>query len=123
MNDAKNIFGEPLIACSTSPMTGFYRDGCCNTDALDQGTHTVCAVMTEEFLAFTKSQGNDLSTPMPQYQFLGLMPGDKWCLCVTRWREALHAGVAPQIIPEATHEKSLEYVSMKDLIAHAYVKK
>lgn len=120
MDEAKNIFGQPLISCSTHPMTGFYRDGCCHTDALDQGTHTVCAVMTEKFLAFTKSQGNDLSTALPHYQFPGLKPGDKWCLCVTRWKEALQAGVAPKVIPEATHEKSLEYVSMDDLIAYSY---
>ncbi len=102
-------------------MAGFFRDGCCNTDAMDQGTHTVCAIMTEDFLAFTKSQGNDLSTPLPHYQFPGLKPGDKWCLCVTRWKEALAAGVAPLIIPEATHEKSLDYVTMDDLIKHVYV--
>ncbi|MDW3191061.1 MAG: DUF2237 domain-containing protein [Cytophagales bacterium] len=122
MDDAKNIFGELLITCSTDPMTGFFRDGCCNTDAEDTGTHTVCAVMTEEFLAYTKSQGNDLTTPIPSYQFPGLKPGDKWCLCVNRWKEAMLAGVAPMIFPEATHERSLDYVSMEDLIKHAYVK-
>ena len=122
MDDAKNIFGESLITCSTDPMTGFFRDGCCNTDKEDSGTHTVCAVMTEEFLSYTKSQGNDLSTPIPSYQFPGLKPGDKWCLCVNRWKEAMLAGVAPMIVPEATHERSLDYVSMEDLIRHAYVK-
>lgn len=120
MMESKNIFGEPLIACGTDPMTGFYRDGCCNTGPMDAGTHTVCAIMTEDFLAFTKAKGNDLSTPVPQYQFPGLRPGDKWCLCVNRWKEALAAGVAPPIIPEATHEMSLEFVTMDQLIQHAF---
>lgn len=120
MKEAKNIFGEPIIPCSTDPMTGFYRDGCCNTDESDHGTHTVCAVMTAAFLDYTKSRGNDLSTPLPHYQFPGLKPGDKWCLCVNRWKEALEAGVAPKVIPEATHEKSLAFVTMDDLVSHAY---
>ena len=121
MQGSKNVFGEPLTDCSTAPLTGFFRDGCCHTGPMDTGTHTVCAIMTEDFLAFTQSRGNDLSTPMPHYQFPGLKPGDKWCLCVSRWKEALEAGVAPPVIPEATHEKSLEYVSMDELIAHAHV--
>ena len=115
-----NVFGETLIPCSTRPMTGFYRDGCCNTGPMDQGTHTVCAVMTADFLTFSKSRGNDLSTPRPAWQFPGLKPGDQWCLCVLRWKEALLAGVAPLVVLEATHEKSLQYVSMDDLVAHAY---
>ncbi|MEM9337698.1 MAG: DUF2237 domain-containing protein [Bacteroidota bacterium] len=114
-----NVFGEALIVCSTDPLTGFFRDGCCNTGPSDTGTHTVCAVMTPEFLDFTKEQGNDLSTPLPHYQFPGLKPGDKWCLCVNRWKEALLAGVAPKVILEATHEKALDFVTMEQLIEHA----
>lgn len=116
---AKNVFGEDLITCSTEPMTGFYRDGCCHTGPADQGRHVVCAVMTEEFLAFTKAQGNDLSTPRPEYRFPGLKPGDHWCLCALRWREAHEAGVAPLVVLEATHEKVLDYVRMEDLVAKA----
>jgi len=119
---SKNVFGEKLETCSTNPLTGFFRDGCCNTGPMDTGTHTVCAIMTEEFLAYTKGQGNDLSTPMPHYQFPGLKPGDKWCLCVNRWKEAFLAGVAPKVILEATHEKALEYVSMEDLLSLAFTK-
>ena len=114
-----NVFGEQLITCSTQPLTGFFRDGCCNTGPMDTGTHTVCAVMTEAFLEFTKTQGNDLTTPIPHYQFPGLKPGDRWCLCVTRWKEAFEAGVAPKVVLEATHEKALEFVTMEQLIMHA----
>ena len=117
---ANNLFGEPLIPCSTDPMTGFYREGCCETGPTDHGTHTVCAVMTEEFLAFTKARGNDLSTPIPAYQFPGLKPGDRWCLCASRWMEAYRAGVAPLIIPEATHEKTLEYIELKEILKFAH---
>jgi hypothetical protein len=120
MIQSKNVFGESLAVCGNDPTTGFYRDGCCNTGPSDTGTHTVCAIMTEEFLVYTKNLGNDLSTPIPAYQFPGLKPGDRWCLCVNRWKEALLAGVAPQVILEATHEKALEYVQMKDLLSHAY---
>jgi uncharacterized protein len=116
---AKNVFGEELITCSTDPMTGFYRDGCCHTGPDDRGRHVVCAVMTEEFLAYTKAQGNDLSTPRPEYQFPGLKPGDQWCLCALRWREAHEADVAPLVVLEATHEKVLDYVRMEDLVAKA----
>lgn len=119
MLNAKNVSGSDLIACSTSPMTGFYRDGCCQTGAGDTGIHVVCAQMTAEFLSYTKAQGNDLSTPMPMYQFPGLKPGDRWCLCAARWQEALDDGVAPPVILEATHAAALEYVSLKDLQAHA----
>ena len=115
----KNIFGEPLQTCCTAPMTGFFRDGLCRTDDSDHGTHTVCAIVTEEFLTFSKSMGNDLSTPRPEWQFPGLKPGDKWCLCASRWKEAFDAGVAPKVILEATHEETLEHVSIDDLIAHA----
>lgn len=120
--ESLNVFGESLITCSTAPMTGFYRDGCCNTGPMDSGTHTVCAIMTDKFLIFSKSRGNDLTTPRPQWQFPGLKAGDKWCLCVLRWKEALDAGVAPQVLLEATHEKSLNFVEMDDLIAYAYKK-
>jgi uncharacterized protein (DUF2237 family) len=116
---AKNVLGGTLEPCSTEPMTGFYRDGCCNTGPGDVGLHLVCAVMTDDFLAFTKSVGNDLSTPRPEWRFPGLKAGDRWCLCVTRWKEALEAGKAPRVVLEATHISSLEYVDLDDLRAHA----
>lgn len=119
LNGAKNVLGGALVPCSTSPMTGFYRDGCCRTGAGDHGAHVVCAEMTAEFLAFTKRQGNDLSTPVPSFQFPGLQPGDRWCLCASRWREALEAGVAPPVLLNATHALALEYVSLSDLQSHA----
>ena len=119
MNEIKNVLGGVLIACSLSPMTGFYRDGCCKTGAEDRGTHTVCAQMTEEFLNFTKSKGNNLSTPIPAYDFPGLKAGDFWCLCVLRWKEALDYGVAPKIKLEATHENSLDYVGIEVLKEYA----
>lgn len=116
----KNVFGEPLQVCCTSPMTGYYRDGFCRTDELDQGRHTVCAIMTEEFLSFSKSKGNDLSTPIPEYQFPGLKAGDQWCLCALRWKEAFDAEMAPLVVLEATNEKTLDYIQLNDLITHAY---
>ncbi|MBC6366054.1 DUF2237 family protein [Algoriphagus sp. AK58] len=116
----KNVFGEPLIPCSLNPITGFFRTGCCETGALDFGTHTVCAVVTSEFLEFSKSRGNYLITPRPEYEFPGLNPGDKWCLCVLRWLEAFREGVAPLVVLEATHERTLEFVSIKDLISKAW---
>lgn len=119
MEEAVNVFGEKLELCCTDPMTGFYRDGVCNTGPQDHGTHVICARMTDEFLAFTKSKGNDLQTPMPMYQFPGLKAGDQWCLCALRWREAFEAGVAPPVVLESTHEKALEYVKLKELVAHA----
>lgn len=112
---ALNVLGTPLVACGTNPVTGFYRDGCCNTGPLDSGTHTVCAIMTEEFLSYTKSQGNDLSTPLPAYGFPGLKPNDRWCLCVTRWKQAYEAGCAPKVVLEASHAKSLEVVMLEHL--------
>ncbi|HAA15014.1 MAG TPA: DUF2237 domain-containing protein [Cytophagales bacterium] len=115
-----NVFGEPLIPCSTDPLTGFFRDGCCETGPQDHGTHTVCAVVTNEFLEFSRSMGNDLITPRPEYRFPGLKQGDKWCLCVTRWLEAYRAGLAPQIVLEATHEKTLEYVALEELVPFAH---
>ena len=109
---AKNVLGRELQACSTRPMTGFFRNGCCETSHEDFGLHTVCAVMTAEFLAFSKAAGNDLSTPQPQYGFPGLQPGDRWCLCAPRWKEALDAGAAPQVVLEATHEETLAIVPL-----------
>jgi hypothetical protein len=114
-----NVFGEPLIGCCSDPMTGFYRDGYCRTSAADTGTHVVCAVMTSEFLEYTKSKGNDLSTPIPAYQFPGLKPGDKWCLCVNRWLEAEKAGVAPFVDLAATDQKALEYTDINLLKTYA----
>ena len=116
---ALNVLGTPLVKCSTDPMTGFYRDGCCNTSPMDSGTHTVCAVMTEEFLTYTKSQGNDLSTALPAYDFPGIKPHDRWCLCVKRWKQAYEAGCAPKVILEASHAKSLEVVMLEHLKALA----
>lgn len=116
----KNIFGEPLETCSKSPMTGYFRNGCCDFDETDSGAHTVCVVMTREFLIFSRQMGNDLITPMPMYQFPGLQPGDRWCLCALRWIEAWKAGKAPFIIPEATHEQILEHISLEELIHFAY---
>ena len=112
---AHNVLGEPLEICSFKPTTGFYRDGCCNTGQEDVGSHTVCAVMTAEFLAFSKSRGNDLSTPMPEFGFLGLKPGDRWCLCAPRWQEAFEANNAPRIVVRATHEAALTYCKLADL--------
>lgn len=115
---AENVLGTDLKTCCTDPMTGFYRDGKCNTGPSDYGTHVVCAEMTQAFLEFTKSKGNDLSTPIPEYNFPGLKPGDKWCLCALRWREAQQAGKAPKVVLESTHKKALEYVRMEDLEAN-----
>lgn len=119
MSDAMNVIGGKLESCCTSPMTGFYRNGKCNTGAGDLGAHVVCAQMTEEFLTFTRSQGNDLSTPVEQFNFPGLKPGDRWCLCASRWQDALNAGIAPPVILSATHATALEYVSLDDLKQHA----
>lgn len=116
---AKNVLGGELANCSRDPMTGFYRDGCCNTGPQDRGLHVVCAVVTEEFLAFSKGRGNDLSTPRPEYRFPGLEGGDQWCLCALRWKEAFEAGVAPGVRLEATHEKALEVIEFEDLLSCA----
>lgn len=115
----KNVLGTELESCCTSPMTGFYRDGLCRTGISDKGLHIVCSVMTAEFLEFSKAVGNDLSTPIPEYEFPGLQPGDQWCLCMLRWKEALEAGCAPQVKLEATHMSAIEFVSLEDLKAHA----
>lgn len=114
----KNVLGTPLQLCSTDPMTGFTRTGCCETGVDDSGSHTVCAQMTDEFLAYSMSRGNDLSTPRPEYGFVGLMAGDRWCVCAARWLEASEAGFAPPVILEACHEKCLEVVSLADLKYH-----
>lgn len=119
MASAKNVLGEPLDVCCTSPMTGFYRDGCCNTGQGDVGLHIVCAEMTEDFLAFSVERGNDLVTPNTLFGFPGLKPGDRWCLCVARWKEAFEAGVAPPVVLAATHMSTLEFVDIEDLQAHA----
>lgn len=116
---AHNVLGTELESCSTSPLTGFYRNGCCDTGAEDAGIHTICTQVTAEFLAFSKAQGNDLSTPMPQYGFEGLKPGDRWCVCATRWRDAFEAGVAPPVVLGATHVATLEWVDEAALRAHA----
>lgn len=112
---ARNVLGGSLTTCSIKPMTGFFRDGCCNTGPADVGSHTVCVVLTAEFLAFSKSAGNDLSTPMPEYGFPGLKPGDRWCLCAPRWQQAFQQGAAPKIVLAATHEGALEYTELADL--------
>jgi len=114
-----NVMGGELECCCNSPKTGFYRDGFCRTGAQDQGLHVVCAVMTEEFLLFSSMRGNDLTTPRPEYGFPGLKPGDRWCLCVQRWAEALVAGFAPPVVLAATHQSALEWVDREDLQAHA----
>ena len=111
--DQLNIFNEPLEACSFDPVTGFFRSGCCETSEQDKGSHTVCAIMTEEFLKFSKSKGNDLSTPVPAFDFPGLNSGDRWCLCAARWLEAYEAGSAPSIIARATHRRALEIIPME----------
>ena len=111
--DQLNIFNEPLEVCSFDPVTGFFRSGCCETSELDSGSHTVCAIMTEEFLKFSKSKGNDLSTPVPAFDFPGLNSGDRWCLCAARWLEAYEAGSAPSIIARATHRRALEIIPME----------
>lgn len=119
MTVARNVLGDKLEICFTSPMTGFYRTGTCETGPQDAGTHVICAQVTAEFLAFTRSRGNDLMTPAQEHGFPGLKPGDRWCLCATRWREALEAGAAPPVILAATHEAALKYVSLGDLKKHA----
>ncbi|MGI9187673.1 MAG: DUF2237 family protein [Gaiellales bacterium] len=112
---ALNVLGTPLEPCSLDPMTGYYRNGCCDTGSEDKGVHIVCAVMTEEFLAFSRERGNDLTMPIELFDFPGLKPGDRWCLCADRWREAKDAGCAPQIVLEATHARMLEWASLEEL--------
>ena len=112
---SENVFGQPLQPCSTDPVTGFFRNGCCDTSDADHGSHTVCAIMTEAFLAFSKAAGNDLSTPRPEFGFVGLEPGDQWCLCAGRWAQAFAAGKAPKVRLSSTHRRALEIVPLEDL--------
>lgn len=120
MNDAINVLGQALEPCSFEPLTGYFRDGCCNTDSTDTGRHTVCVVVTDDFLTFSRRKGNDLSTPAPAYGFSGLKAGDRWCLCASRWVEALVAGVAPKISLKSTHEDILDLVSLETLVEYAF---
>jgi uncharacterized protein (DUF2237 family) len=115
----QNVLGSSLQPCSTDPLTGFFRDGCCRTGPEDMGAHTVCILLTAEFLEFSRARGNDLSTPMPEYGFAGLSPGDRWCLCAARWVEAFDAGHAPQVVMQATHARALDICRLEDLKAHA----
>ncbi len=117
----RNVLGGALEPCSMSPRTGFFRDGCCGTGPDDHGLHVVCARVTRDFLHFAREQGNDLTTPAPEYRFPGLKPGDRWCVCAVRWLEAAEAGVAPPVILDATHERALRKISLGDLIYHARV--
>ncbi len=119
MHAHRNVLGEPLSPCSNQPMTGFFRNGCCDTSDDDRGSHTVCAVMTDEFLLFSKSRGNDLSTPAPHYGFAGLKAGDRWCLCAPRWEEARKAGKAPLVVLASTHEGALQWCSLDELLKRA----
>jgi uncharacterized protein len=116
---ARNVLGGFLRGCSERPLTGFFRNGCCETSPQDLGSHTVCAVMTDEFLAFSRSRGNDLSTPIPEFGFPGLQAGDRWCLCAPRWQEALEAGRAPRVVLQATERRALAYCELADLKRHA----
>ncbi|MEZ5613895.1 MAG: DUF2237 domain-containing protein [Rhodocyclaceae bacterium] len=115
----RNVLGGPLGVCSEAPVTGFFRTGCCDTSPEDIGRHTVCIVATEEFLAFSKARGNDLSTPRPEFDFPGVQPGQRWCLCAARWKEALHAGMAPKVVLNATNEATLDIVALEDLKRYA----
>ena len=116
---ARNVLGDPITPCSENPLTGFFRDGCCNTGPQDVGNHTVCAQVTAEFLAFSKAEGNDLSTPRPEFGFEGLKPGDRWCVCAGRWMDAFDAGVAPPVLMQSTHENALKAVPFAALKQHA----
>ncbi len=118
-DDDRSVLGGPLAVCSNEPRTGFFRDGCCSTGPEDHGSHTVCTRVTAEFLAFSKKRGNDLSTPRPEFGFPGLRPGDSWCLCAARWKEAYDAGVAPKVFLAGTHEAALKFVPRETLVAHA----
>ena len=119
VSESLNVLGEALQLCSSDPVTGFYRTGCCESGADDEGMHTVCVVMTEEFLAFSQAAGNDLSTPHPEWGFPGLKPGDQWCLCAPRWQEAFEHDCAPGVVLDATHQRTLEVASLANLMAHA----
>lgn len=115
-----NVLGTALVPCSFDPLTGFFRDGCCNTDDHDLGTHVICARVTDEFLRFSLTRGNDLVSPRPEYDFPGLKPGDRWCLCALRWKEAYNANVAPRVVLESTYAKALEIVTLEQLQRHAW---
>lgn len=119
MDESVNVFGEEIETCNDSPTTGFFRDGCCNTSEQDIGSHTVCVEVTREFLEFSRFRGNDLSTPMPQFGFPGLRPGDRWCLCAARWLEAHEAGMAPRVVLRGTHRRALEIVPLRLLRSFA----
>jgi len=119
MDESKNVFDEPLLSCSENPVTGFFRDGCCNTSDEDFGSHTVCVEVTQDFLDYSRFRGNDLSTPMPDFGFPGLQPGDRWCLCASRWLEAYEQGMAPKIFLTRTHKRALEIVELEKLKEHA----
>ena len=119
MSRARNVLGTPLVPCSFDPLTGFYRDGCCRTDEHDAGSHVICAKLTVGFLNYQMERGNDLITPRPEQRFRGLQPGDRWCVCALRWREALAAGHAPQVVLECTHEHALSFVTLDELKANA----
>jgi uncharacterized protein len=119
INSDLNVNGTPLVPCSFDPLTGFYRDGCCSTGEEDLGSHTVCSILTDEFLSFSKSKGNDLSTPRPEYRFKGLVAGDQWCLCAQRWQEAYQAGYAPKVVLASTNHKALRHVALEALLANA----
>ena len=114
-----NVQGNELVPCSYDPLTGYFRDGCCSTDENDSGSHVICTKVTAAFLAFSLAHGNDLTTPRPQWRFAGLRPGDRWCLCANRWKEAFEAGVAPPVVLESTHIRALEFVLLEDLEKHA----
>ena len=117
----KNVLGTDLVPCSYEPLTGYFRDGCCKTDATDTGSHLICARVSEKFLSFSKTRGNDLSTPRPEYRFRGLEPGNRWCLCATRWAEAFEAGVAPPVVLESTHASALKFVTLEQLEKHRFI--
>jgi hypothetical protein len=116
-----NVLGTELVPCSYDPLTGYFRDGCCTTDATDQGSHLVCVRITQAFLTFSAGRGNDLITPRPAHRFAGLKPGDRWCLCANRWIEALHAGVAPPVVLESTHQKTLAFVDLPELEKNRFI--
>jgi len=118
----KNIFGDKLITCSVDPLTGYFRSGCCDTDNTDMGMHTVCVIVTDNFLRFSMDIGNDLTTPVPEFGFTGLKDGDRWCLCALRWKEALENNCAPMVVLEATNEETLRVIAMEDLIKYAHKK-
>jgi uncharacterized protein len=119
-SSALNVLGTPLVPCSYDPLTGYYRDGCCNTDEHDHGTHVVCARVTQAFLIFSLERGNDLMTPRPEYRFAGLKEGDRWCLCASRWKEAFDAGYAPPVVLECTHDKALAFATLEQLKSHEF---